>query len=288
MSATNFRTMLGGSPVFLVALITFSGLSLPTLPLLAAPRNLQPQTSAGPEKGALVIQGGGEILPEIWDRFISLAGGPEANFVFIPTADDPIDPKEPSQGEFPTKRFKHVTVLHTRCRTEADTEAFVAPLRTANGVWFGGGRQWRLIDSYLNTRVEQELRGVLRRGGVIGGSSAGATIQGSYLVRGAIAGPDIMMAKGYEQGFAFLKNVAIDQHVDTRKRENDMIAVVAAHPELLGIGLEEPAAIVVEGDSFEVIGAGRVVITDGQHHDGKPYYYLQVKDRFNLKTRVKK
>lgn len=262
-------------------------MSAPVLPLGAAPEDSENRTAAGPAKGALVIQGGGEILPEIWGRFISLAGGPEANFVFIPTADDPIDPKEPAQDEFPTKRFKHVTVLHTRCRTEANNEAFVAPLRTANGVWFGGGRQWRLIDSYLNTQVERELRGVLNRGGVIGGSSAGATIQGSYLVRGAIAGPDTMMAKGYEQGFAYLQNVAIDQHVDTRKRENDMGAVVAAHPELLGIGLEEPAAIVVEGDTFEVIGAGRVLITDGQQHDGKQFYYLSARDRFNLKTRKK-
>jgi len=237
--------------------------------------------------GALVLQGGGDILPEIWSRFVGLAGGPEANFVFIPTADDPTDPQNPSQDEFPTKNFRRVTVLHTRCRMQADTEAFIAPLRAANGVWFGGGRQWRLVDSYLNTRVQRELQGVLERGGVIGGSSAGATILGSYLVRGAIAGPEIMMAKGYEEGFGLLKNAAIDQHVDTRKRENDMAAVITAHPDLLGIGLEELAAIVVSGDQLEVIGAGRVVITDGKEHDGKRYYYLKVGDRFNLKTRMK-
>jgi cyanophycinase len=144
-----------------------------------------------------------------------------------------------------------------------------------------------LVDSYLNTRTQRGLQSVLDRGGVIGGSSAGATIQASYLVRGAIAGPEIMMAKGYEEGFGFLRNVAIDQHVDTRKREGDMAAVVAAHPELLGIGLEEPVAIVVSGDKFEVIGAGRVVITDGKEHDGKPYYCLKVGDRFNLRTRTK-
>jgi cyanophycinase len=245
------------------------------------------QASAGPAKGSLVIQGGGDILPEIWERFVALAGGPDANFVFIPSADEPVDPDQPAQDEFPTKKFKHVIVLHTRCRTEADNEAFVAPLRTANGVWFGGGRQWRLVDSYLNTTTQRELQAVLDRGGVIGGSSAGATIQGSYLVRGAIAGPEIMMAKGYEQGFGYLKNVAIDQHIETRHREGDMTAVVVAHPELLGIGLEEPVAIVVSGNSFEVIGRGRVVITDGKEHDGKPYYYLKVGDRFDLSTRTK-
>jgi cyanophycinase len=245
------------------------------------------QASAGPAKGSLVIQGGGDILPDVWERFVALAGGPDANFVFIPSADEPVDPDQPAQDEFPTKRFKHVTVLHTRCRAEADSEAFVAPLRTANGVWFGGGRQWRLVDSYLNTRTQRELQAVLDRGGVIGGSSAGATIQGSYLVRGAIAGPEIMMAKGYEEGFGYLKNAAIDQHIDTRHREGDMTAVVVAHPELLGIGLEEPVAIVVRGNSFEVIGRGRVAITDGKEHDGKAYYYLKVADRFDLSTRTK-
>lgn len=254
---------------------------LPALPASA-------QIPVGPPKGALVIQGGGEILPEIWERFVTLAGGPDANFVFIPTADEPIDPQQPAQDEFPTKKFKHVTVLHTRCRMEADSEAFVASLRRANGVWFGGGRQWRLVDSYLNTRTQRELQAVLDRGGVIGGSSAGATIQGSYLVRGAISGNEIMMAKGYEEGFGYLRGVAIDQHVDSRKREEDMAEVITAHPELLGIGLEEPTAIVVRGDEFEVIGEGRVTITDGEVHDGKHYYYLKVGDRFDLKTRTKR
>jgi cyanophycinase len=95
------------------------------------------------------------------------------------------------------------------------------------------------------------------------------------------------MAEGYEDGFGFLKNAAIDQHVDSRERESDMSAVVNAHPELLGIGLEEPVAIVVHAYQFEVIGAGRVLITDGRERDGKPYYYLNVGDRFDLTTRRK-
>lgn len=70
------------------------------------------QSSVGPARGSLIIQGGGDILPEIWERFIALSGGPDANFVFIPSADEPVDPLQPAQDEFPTKRFKHVTVLH--------------------------------------------------------------------------------------------------------------------------------------------------------------------------------
>ena len=144
----------------------------------------------------------------------------------------------------------------------ADSAEFVAALKTAKGVWIDGGRQWRLVDSYLGTKTAKELDNVLERGGVIAGTSAGATIQGSYLVRGAREGNTIMMAKGYEEGFGFLRNVAIDQHLIARHRENDLVPVISLKPELLGIGLDEATAIVVTGDSFSVIGASKVAIYD--------------------------
>lgn len=244
-------------------------------------------TSTGPKKGSLVIVGGGKIPHSIREKFIALAGGTDANFVYIPTAAE--DRTINLGGDESPRLFglKNVTVLHTRDRAEANTEKFVAPLRKASGVWFGGGRQWRLVDSYLDTRTHKELVALLERDGVIGGSSAGATIQGSYLVRGAPGGNQIMMAKGYEVGLGFLKNVAIDQHIDTRRRENDMAEVIAAHPGLLGIGLYESTAIVAQGERFEVIGDGKVAITDGKDHDGKKYYLLSAGERFNLKARAK-
>lgn len=241
----------------------------------------------GPKKGALVIVGGGRIPKSISDRFVALAGGPDANFVYIPTAAE--DQALNRGGDESPRLFglKDVTVLHTRDRSEAETEKFVAPLRRATGVWFGGGRQWRLVDSYLNTRTQKELQAVLNRGGVIGGSSAGATIQGSYLVRGAREGNQIMMARGYEIGMGFLKNAAIDQHVNTRKRENDLREVITARPDLLGIGLYESTAIIVVGNRFEVIGDGKVAITDGKDHGGNPYYLLSAGERFDLRKRAK-
>src|SRR2546425_254934 len=161
-------------------------------------------------------------------------------------------------------------------------------LVVCGGVWFEGGRQWRLVDSYLNTRTERELYALLGRGGVIGGSSAGATIQGSYLVRGAREGNTVMMAKGYEQGLGFLRGVAVDQHLLARHRENDLLQVIAAHPHLLGIGLDESTAIVVQGDTAKVIGASKVAIYDRNYQagaDGKSYYFLSSGDTFHLKNR---
>src|SRR5262249_24205119 len=139
---------------------------------------------------------------------------------------------------------KNVTVLHTRDRQVADSREFVKPLQTARGVWFPGGRQWRLVGSCLHTRTQRELVKGLERGGVIGGSSAGATIQGSYLVRGAREGNTLMMAPGYEVGMGFLRQVGVDQHLLVRKRQEDLVGVVQKHPELLGIGLDEGTAIV--------------------------------------------
>jgi cyanophycinase len=234
---------------------------------------------AGPPHGSLVIIGGGKIGPEIMQRFTALAGGPDAPVVVIPTASE----QEQPPATYRLDGFRQVTVLHTRDRKVADSEAFVAPLRKARGVFFPGGRQWRLADAYLGTLTEKELHALLDRGGVIGGTSAGATIQGSYLVRGAPEGNLIMMAKGHEQGFGFLKLVAIDQHLIARHREKDMLKVVGAHPELLGIGIDESTAVVVQGDRFEVVGQSKVAIYDPQ--SGKPYYFLSPGDRFNLRTR---
>jgi cyanophycinase len=241
----------------------------------------------GPGRGSLVVVGGGEVTAAIRARFIELAGGKEAEFVVIPTAQerDEVD-REAVKARF-AKEFglEHATVLHTRDPKEADREEFVAPLRKAGGVWFTGGRQWRLTDAYLRTRTQRAIEEVLERGGVIGGTSAGATIQGSYLVRGAPEGNQIMMSAGHEEGFAYLRNVAIDQHLLARKRADDLVAVIEAHPKLLGLGIDEATAIVVQGDQFEVIGKSKVGIYDGQDHDGKRYYFLSPGDRFDLKTR---
>jgi len=140
-----------------------------------------------------------------------------------------------SKEYWTSRGVMNVTVLHTKDRDLADSEEFVAPIRNATGVWFTGGRQWRIADSYLGTLTQREFEAVLERGGVIGGSSAGATIQGSYLARGDTKANTIMMGD-HEEGFAFINNVAIDQHLLKRNRQFDLVEILTAHPGLLGIG----------------------------------------------------
>jgi cyanophycinase len=242
----------------------------------------------GPKTGALVIVGGAMQDPAIVQRFIELAGGPDAPIVIVPTAGDAADYDQYWSGlrQFRDNGARHLTVLHTRDRKVADTEAFVQPLTTARGVFFAGGRQWRIADAYLNTRTQRELQAVLDRGGVIGGSSAGATIIGSFLVRGDTKGNDLMIGD-HLVGFGFLKNAAIDQHLLRRNRQFDLIDVIAKNPALLGIGIDENTAIVVEGDRFDVIGRGYVAIYDGKHKTRPPtkFYFLAPGDRFDLAKR---
>ena len=256
--------------------------------LLTAPAAVVAQ-SVSPERGSLVVVGGGRIGPEVLGRFLELAGGKDAPIVVIPTAgeDSVYTQTCTCLNVLRNAGATNLKVLHTKDPKVADSEAFVEPLRNARGVWFPGGRQWRLADAYLRTRTERELRAVLERGGVIGGTSAGASIQASYLVRGAPEGNRIMMAPGHEEGFGYLKNVAVDQHVLARNRLNDLPAVLARYPELLGIGIDEGTAIVVRSDTAEVVGPSKVFIygsRDGTD-EGKPYLTLVPGTRYDLKAR---
>ena len=251
---------------------------------------------SGPENGSLVIVGGGRLSNNIIEKFIELAGGKDAPIVVIPTAAGRNSYDERSASFLKRNGATNVTVLHTSDPKEANTDAFVAPLKNAKGVWFGGGRQWRLVDSYKDTKAEKLFWEVLKRGGVIGGSSAGATIQGSYLARGDTKNNQIMMGD-HEIGFGFLKNVAIDQHVLARNRQFDLFTILKKKPELLGIGIDENTAVIVQNDTFEVLGASYVLMYDssfwsreGSNLKNLPekkaqFYFLRSGDKYDLKNR---
>lgn len=244
------------SAAFVALALTFS----------ASPPSLEGQNCrrpcVGPERGAIVAGGGGNLGLPVYQRFVDLAGGADARIVLIPTAGTQYGNHD---GWTAIERLReagvrHLEVLHTRSRSVADLEAFASPLEHATGVWFSGGHQWRLVDVYLGTETHRELTEVLARGGVIGGNSAGASALASFLVRGGMHNGEIIATERAD-GFGFLRNVALDQHLLERGRENEMFQVLRREPHLLGIGLNEGAAIVVAGNLARVVG-GSVAIYD--------------------------
>ena len=227
--------------------------SAQSAPLSSAARPVEPGS------GALVIVGGGGATPAIWDRFMELAGGDSAVIVYFPTASaGNIDTTNNSalrvwRGRNP----RSAVIMHTRSRDTANTDAFVAPLKRATGVWFGGGVQSRITDAYLGTKTEEALRDVLRRGGVIGGTSAGAAIMSEVMITGTVEGDRNVATLG--RGFGFLPSAVADQHFTQRTRQPRLVGVLAKHPGLIGFGIDEATALVVHGSrGLEVLGRGRV------------------------------
>jgi cyanophycinase len=155
---------------------------------------------------------------------------------------------------------KNIRLLDAGDRAAANSPEFVKEIDAAGGVWFTGGRQWRLVDRYLGTAAEAATRRVLERGGAVGGTSAGATILGEYLVRGDPLTSVTMMQEGYEEGLGLVPGVAIDQHFSQRDRQEDMLALKRAYPQLYGIGIDEGTAAAFEGGSCEVFGRGKVFL----------------------------
>ena len=280
-------------------LIRFITLLAVLIPILSSAQSAEiSKPLVGPEKGSLMIVGGGTLSDTIMKRFIELAGGPDAQIVVIPTAGELESYGQNDAGAGSMRRLgaKKVTVIHTSDKKTANSDSFIEPLVEATGVWFGGGRQWRLVDAYKGTRTERMFWQVLDRGGVIGGSSAGATIQGSFLTRGDTKNNQIMMGD-HQEGFGFVKNIAIDQHVLARDRQFDMFEILMNKPGLLGIGIDENTAVVVKGDTFEVLGRSYVLIYDGTFwsREGsdlkkipdkeRVFYLLRQGDKYNLAER---
>jgi cyanophycinase len=157
-------------------------------------------------------------------------------------------------------------------------------------VWFTGGRQWRLVDRYLGTPTIDALQRLLARDGAVGGTSAGATICGDYLVRGDPLSNRIMMAEGYERGFGLLPGLAIDQHFTRRNRLNDLVTLKRGFPQLLAIGIDESTAAVFTGSTLRVVGNGTITVLDRPLPSGNlraedHFTLLNLEDRYDLRAR---
>jgi cyanophycinase len=213
--------------------------------------------SAVASKGALVLAGGGRTTDQIRTEFIRLAGGPKARIVLIPSA------CTYSSMEYIKQYFSlwqecsiaSLEFLDAASREQADSLEFVRPLMTATGVWMPGGYQGRLTELYGGTKVEDGIRQVFERGGVVGGTSAGAAVISHVMIlEGSTY--DVVTSRG----FGMLSGAVVDQHFSQRGRHARLLKVLEDHPDLLGLGVDEDTALVVQGNHLRVLGESRVTL----------------------------
>ena len=234
----------------------------------SAPQRLAPTTDGGPVGPVMVIGGAEDKLGErvILSRFVELAGGDQAQIVVISTAS--------SLGDAATDLYRHllgrigartITGLRPETREEANDPQAVAALTSATGIFMTGGNQLRLSSIIGGTALGAAILDAHGRGVVVAGTSAGASAVATHMMAFGSSGatPKHRMAH-VSVGLGLLVNVFVDQHFEQRTRLGRLLAVVAQSPSLIGLGLDEDTAAVIDGnDILEVIGRGSVTIVDG-------------------------
>ena len=240
--------------------------------------------------GPLILSGGGRVpLQSILTPFLDAAGGTDSAriaYIWIPrTLPEATNTKTTFEALLTEHFGVPVTLLHSNDRDDWDSDQFVQVLQEATGVWISGGSQGHLANMMLDTRSHGELQALLQRGGAYGGVSGGAMLATSFMLRG-LDGKPVLVARGHTRGFGFLQDVIINPHLTAQQRESQLVTAIHYRPELLGVGIDDNTAIVVEGHTFTVVGDGRVAVYDNERHGSRWFYYLDPGTAFDLTTRT--
>ena len=213
--------------------------------------------------GTLLLCGGGTIPLAIREEFYVQGKGAEGTLVLIPTASARSD-----GGDFSTWidywsgfRWKNVEVLHVADRDGAFDKSLVEMMRKATAVWLSGGDQQRLSDRFVGTPIERELHELLARGGIVGGTSAGAAIASSTMIARGMIEPQ------FADGLQFLPRTIIDQHFTQKNRHSRLIKAIETYPNRIGIGIDESTGVFVGQHESRVVGDGSVYLftADSSH-----------------------
>src|SRR5829696_1990263 len=236
----------------------------------SAPSRRVSQGPVMPIGGAEETKPGGEIL----ERFVALAGGKKARIAIIPTASD--DPQRSGEGYatlFRELGAKKADWLRVEQRPEANSEEALSLLREATGIYITGGDQARLVALLVGTLVMECIRMRNAEGVVVAGSSAGASIVSTLMMAGGTGvggnSNDSAARKGMVDivaGFGLLQDIIIDQHFSQRGRLGRLLSVFAGTPGLIGIGLDEDTAVLIDRKgTLESLGSNMVTIVDGRN-----------------------
>lgn len=238
-------------------------------PVASAPTRRVFQGPVMPIGGAEETEPGGEIL----ERFIELAGGKRARIAIVPTASD--DPQRSGEGYaelFRELGAKKADWLRVEERSDANAEEALQLLREASGIFITGGDQARLVELLVGTHVMECIRMRNADGVIVAGTSAGASILSALMMAGGTGvGGDSngsSARKGMVDivaGFGLLQDMIIDQHFSQRGRMGRLLSVFAGTPGLIGIGLDEDTAVLIDREgTLEVLGSNMVTIVDGR------------------------
>jgi len=170
---------------------------------------------------------------------------------------------EPAFKALGARDLHHLDI--DRRATIADEDSALTALEDAGVVFFTGGDQLRITSKLGGTKIAAAIAQVHERGGVIAGTSAGASVMSETMLVSGVS-DDSHDARGslrMAPGLGFVRDMVVDQHFAQRGRIGRLLAAVAQNPRILGVGIDEDTAFVVEGDRCRVLGSGAVYIVDG-------------------------
>ena len=237
------------------------------------------------KSGSLVIAGGGDLPDAVYDEFVRLAGGNQARLVLIPSAYNygTLTNIRSAFGGWREYKVAAFDFLHTDSRQQADAVGFTRALDKATGVWIAGGAQARLVRRYGQTRVEELLRQVLDRGGVVGGTSAGASVMSELMISEGSKYEAVL-----DRGFALSSKLVIDQHFSERGRFPRLLGVLEDNVGHIGLGIDEETAVIVRQNRMRVLGEGWATVCFGpaRKGEGTMVHRLQADDDVEISSLV--
>ena len=216
----------------------------------------------------------------VWTRLVTEAGGKDARWLIIPAAAE--SPEKSAQDIIDTlKQYgaaAEAIPLSPRwkgqdaARLVRDPE-WLAKVRLARGIYFTGGTQERITTVLLekdgtDTPLLKEIRALQTRGGVVAGSSAGAAIMSTTMIREisdvlGVMQEGIEKSKHLDRGLGFVGPAYMtDQHFIKRGRIGRLLPAMHAAGYTLAVGVEENTAVFSRGNTFEVVGPGGVIVAD--------------------------
>ena len=218
--------------------------------------------------GAVFVIGGAEDKVgrrELLQRFVRLAG-PNPRIALVPTASTLGDEVvELYDALFRRLGASDVVALRPQNRAEAQDRVLAKELDDADAVFMTGGNQLKLASVCVGTAFGNGVVDVHARGGVVGGTSAGASIVSEHMVAFGSGGPTPRQRMSQlARGLGLLPEVVVDQHFRERDRYGRLISLIAQSPSLLGVGIDEDTAAIVIGNVLEVAGRGAITIVDAE------------------------